>query len=41
MLTVLLDRTSGVTLDPAHAPRWVNSLMVRRHEQLHVRLDAR
>jgi len=41
VLTVLLDRTSSITLDPAHAPRWVNSLMVRRHEQLPVRLDAR
>jgi cytochrome P450 len=41
VLTVLLDRTSSITLDPAHVPRWVNSLMIRRHEQLPVRLDAR
>ena len=41
VLTVLLERTSSITLDPDHAPRWVNSLMVRRHEQLPVRLDAR
>jgi cytochrome P450 len=41
VLTVLLERTSSVTLDPAHAPRWVDSLMVRRHEQLPVRLVAR
>lgn len=41
VLTMLLDRTSSITLDPAHAPRWVNSLMVRRHEQLPVRFDAR
>ena len=41
VLTVLLERTSSITLDPEHAPRWVNSLMVRRHEQLPVRLVAR
>jgi cytochrome P450 len=40
VLTVLLDRTSSITLDPHHAPRWVNSLMVRRHEQLPVQLVA-
>ena len=41
VLTVLLERTSNITLDPEHPPRWVNSLMVRRHEQLPVRLVAR
>ncbi|MCW2654251.1 MAG: cytochrome [Mycobacterium sp.] len=41
VLTVLLERTSSISLDPEHAPRWVNSLMVRRHEQLPVRLVAR
>ncbi len=41
VLTVLLERTSRITLDPEHPPRWVNSLMVRRHEQLPVRLAAR
>jgi cytochrome P450 len=41
VLTVLLDRTKSITLDPEHAPRWVDSLMVRRHEQLPVRLVAR
>ena len=41
VLTVLLERTSSITLDPEAAPRWVNSLMVRRHEQLPVRLVAR
>jgi cytochrome P450 len=41
VLTVLLERTSSITLDPEHPPRWVNSLMVRRHEQLPVRLVAR
>ena len=38
VLTVLLESTSEITLDPEHAPRWANSLMVRRHEQLPVRL---
>jgi hypothetical protein len=38
---VLLERTSSITLDPERSPRWVNSLMVRRHEQLPVRLVAR
>jgi cytochrome P450 family 144 len=41
VLTVLLERTSTITLDPTDAPRWVNSLMVRRHEQLPIRLVAR
>jgi cytochrome P450 len=41
VLTVLLARTSSITLDRDHSPRWVNSLMVRRHEQLPVRLVAR
>jgi cytochrome P450 len=41
VLTVLLDRTSNITLDPENSPRWVSSLMVRRHEQLPVRLVAR
>jgi len=38
VLTVLLERTSSITVDLDHAPRWVNSLMVRRHERLPVRL---
>jgi cytochrome P450 len=41
LLTVLLERTSSITLDPERPPRWVKSLMVRRHEQLPVRLVAR
>jgi cytochrome P450 len=41
VLTVLLERTSNITLDPDHAPQWVNSLMVRRHEQLPIRLVVR
>ena len=41
VLTVLLERTSSITLDPEQAPRWVNSLLVRRHERLPVRLVPR
>ncbi len=41
VLTVLLERTREITLDPDHAPSWVNSLMIRRHEQLPIRLIAR
>ena len=40
VLTVLLERTASITLDSRHVPRWVNSLMVRRHEQLPIRLIA-
>ena len=32
VLTVLLEGTSSITLDPDRTPRWVNRLMVRRHE---------
>jgi cytochrome P450 family 144 len=38
VLSVLLERSSSITLDPEHEPRWVNSLLVRRHEQIPVRL---
>jgi cytochrome P450 len=41
VLSVLLDRTTSITLDPEHEPRWVESLIVRRHEELQVRLVAR
>ena len=41
VLSVLLDRTAAITLDPEHEPRWVESLIVRRHEELPIRLDAR
>jgi AcrR family transcriptional regulator len=40
VLSVLLARTSDITLDTQRQPRWVNSLMVRRHEELPVRLTA-
>lgn len=38
VLTVLLARTSNITLDPDHPPRWVDSLQVRRHDNLPVHL---
>jgi cytochrome P450 len=41
VLTALLGRTDNVALDPNQPPQWVNSLMVRRHEQLSVRLLPR
>jgi cytochrome P450 len=40
VLTVLLERTSAIALDPDDAPRWVDSLMVRRHEHLPLRLTV-
>jgi cytochrome P450 len=41
VLSALLECTSSITLDPELEPRWANSLMVRRHEHLSVRLFAR
>jgi len=41
VLTVLLESTKAITLDGVHPPRWANSLMVRRHEQLPLRLVPR
>jgi cytochrome P450 len=38
VLSVLLARTSDITLDPQRPPKWADSLMVRRHEELPVRL---
>ncbi len=40
VLGVLLARTSAITLDADRPPKWANSLMVRRHEELPVRLIA-
>jgi cytochrome P450 len=40
VLTVLLERTSSFSLESGRSPSWVRSLLVRRHEQLPVRLDA-
>ena len=34
VLRVLLARTSHMEIDPDRRPKWVDSLMVRRHEEL-------
>ena len=39
VLTALLEQTQNFTLDPDHDPQWVDSLLVRRHEQLHLRVN--
>jgi cytochrome P450 family 144 len=41
VLSVLLDRTRNISIDLQYPPRWVQSLLVRRHEDLTVRLEAR
>ena len=41
VLSTLLEHTSNITLDPEQPPRWVHSLMVRRHEHLAVQLTPR
>ena len=41
VLTVLLERTMEIALEAGQAPQWANSLMVRRHERLPVRLVPR
>jgi cytochrome P450 family 144 len=38
VLESLLERTKGFTLDPNEPPRWVQSLMVRRHDHLVIRV---
>lgn len=35
-LNALLEQTRDFSLDPDHAPLWLDSLLVRRHAQLHV-----
>ena len=40
LLRVLLERTSNIALDSEHRPEWVDSLLIRRYEQLPVRLVA-
>jgi cytochrome P450 len=40
VLSTLLARTEDIALDPARPPKWANSLMVRRHEELTVRMSA-
>jgi cytochrome P450 family 144 len=39
VLTELLEQTQNFALDPDHDPQWVDSLLVRRHEQLHLRVN--
>jgi cytochrome P450 family 144 len=41
VLTELLKQTQDFTLDPDHDPQWVDSLLVRRHAQLHVTATRR
>jgi len=41
VLTVLLEHTTSITLDRDKTPRWVNSLMARRHEYLPIRIATR
>jgi cytochrome P450 family 144 len=41
VLNAILEQTRGFSLDPDRAPRWVDSLLVRRHAQLHVRTTPR
>lgn len=36
VLQAVLEQTRDFTLDPDHHPQWVDSLLVRRHQQLHV-----
>lgn len=41
VLTMLLHETSSIALDPEHPPRWVESLLVRRHQELRVHVVPR
>jgi cytochrome P450 len=41
VLTVLLERTSNISLDADYPPSWVRSLLVRRHEELPIQLVRR
>jgi cytochrome P450 family 144 len=36
VLNALLEQTREFSLDPDHAPQWVDSVLVRRHAQLHI-----
>jgi cytochrome P450 len=38
VIGMLLERTTSITLDPDQPARWANSLMVRRHDHLPLRL---
>jgi cytochrome P450 len=41
VLTALLEQTKAFTLDPEDPPQWVQSLMVRRHDRLVIRVTPR
>ena len=41
VLTTFLEQTRDFALDPDHDPQWVDSLLVRRHQQLHLTASAR
>jgi cytochrome P450 family 144 len=41
VLTALLELTSAIHLDPRQTPKWVPSLMVRRHNRLAVQISPR
>ena len=41
VLNALLEQTGDFELDPDRHPHWVDSLLVRRHEQLPLRVGAR
>ena len=36
VLQAVMEQTRDFALDPDHHPQWVDSLLVRRHQQLHV-----
>jgi cytochrome P450 len=36
VLQAVLEQTRDFTLDPDYRPQWVDSLLVRRHQRLHV-----
>jgi cytochrome P450 family 144 len=39
VLTALIEQTQNFALDSNHDPQWVDSLLVRRHEQLHLHVN--
>ena len=41
VLTALLEQTRDFALDPERAPHWVDSLLVRRHQQLPIAATTR
>ena len=39
VISALLARTRNISLDPGRTPKWVTSLLARRHQQLHLKID--